>query len=179
MRSHKTNVTKIQAAPNRAAIALGSNLGDSRSTLEQALQTLAQMPAVTLLAQSHWYQTKPVGPPQPDYINGCAVVQTQLDPEQLLETLLEIENQYGRVRAQRWGARTLDLDLILFGDRVIDTLKLQLPHPRMGERAFVLRPLADIAPDWVDPMTHCTIAQLLAQVSCADLHPLAATPSKN
>ena len=165
-------MTNIQSAQKPAAIALGSNLGESLSTLEQAIQTLSQNPTLTLTDQSQWYRTKPVGPPQPDYINGCALVQTALSPEALLETLLAIEDQYGRVRAERWGARTLDLDLILYGDVVIDTPRLQLPHPRMSERAFVLRPLADIAPDWVDPVTQLSIAQLLERVDCADVHPL-------
>ncbi len=168
-------MTTSQPAQSKSAIALGSNLGDSHSTLKQAIQTLAQTPAITLIAQSPWYCTKPIGPPQPDYVNGCAIVETTLVPEQLLETLLDIENQFGRVRKERWGARTLDLDLILFDDVVMDTPTLQIPHPRMRERAFVLRPLTDIAPDWVDPITHHTIAQLLEQVDCSEVQPLNVT----
>ena len=170
-----STVTQAQAALSQAAIALGSNLGDSQITLVQAIQTLAQMPAITLMAHSPWYSTKPVGPPQPDYINGCAIIQTTLAPQPLLETLHHIENQFGRVRAERWGARTLDLDLILYEDRIINTPTLQVPHPRMGERAFVLRPLTDIAPDWIDPITHCTIAQLLTQVDSTEVQPLTAS----
>ena len=162
-----------QSKWSKAAIALGSNLGDSRSILEQAFQTLARMPAITPIARSPWYLTQPVGPPQPDYINGCAAIRTTLAPEQLLDTLLAIENQYGRARGERWGARTLDLDLILFDDVVMDTPKLQIPHPRMSERAFVLCPLTDIAPDWVDPVTQNTIAQLLERVDRSGVRPLA------
>ena len=168
-------MTTSQPAQSKSAIALGSNLGDSHSTLQQAIGTLAQTPAITLIAQSPWYCTKPIGPPQPDYVNGCAIIETTLVSEQLLETLLDIENQFGRVRKERWGARTLDLDLILFDDVVMDTPTLQIPHPRMRERAFVLRPLADIAPDWVDPITHHTIAQLLEQVDCSEVKPLNVT----
>ena len=149
------------------AIALGSNLGDSRSILESALFVLARTPAIALKAHSSWYRTKAIGPPQPDYINGCAVLQADMSPEELLNTLLAIENKFGRIRRERWGPRTLDLDLLLCDDMVLDTPSLQLPHPGMRERAFVLVPLAEIAPNWIDPVSGMAIGQLLEQVDCS------------
>ncbi|HIK27402.1 MAG: 2-amino-4-hydroxy-6-hydroxymethyldihydropteridine diphosphokinase [Oscillatoriaceae bacterium SKW80] len=146
----------------RAALALGSNLGDSRTILENALKILDKTPGITILSRSHWYQTAPVGPPQPDYINGCALLQVEMTPQQLLQTILAVETQFGRVRKERWGARTLDLDLLLFDNLILDTPKLKIPHPRMRERAFVLVPLAEIAPDWIEPVTGIAIA-ILAQ----------------
>lgn len=146
------------------ALALGSNLGDSATILENALEKLAQIPEIKLVARSRWYQTAPVGPPQPDYINGCALLQVQVTPRQLLTILLDIEQESGRVRQQRWQARTLDLDIILFNDLILDSPELQIPHPRMRERAFVLIPLAEIAPQWIDPVTHSAIAQLATKI---------------
>lgn len=156
----------------RSAIALGSNLGDSLSNLQEALKILAQTPRVTLQAQSSWYQTVAVGPPQPDYINGCALLEVELTPQELLDTLLKIEAQFGRLRRERWGPRTLDLDLLLFDDLILDTPTLQLPHPRMAERAFVLVPLAEIAPHWIEPVSGKAIAQLVQRVDCSGIYRL-------
>jgi 2-amino-4-hydroxy-6-hydroxymethyldihydropteridine diphosphokinase len=149
------------------AIALGSNLGNSLTTLESTLKILAQTPNVNLKSHSSWYKTAPVGPPQPDYLNGCAVLEVQLTPQELLRTLLDIEQQFGRLRRERWGPRTLDLDLLLYDDLILDTPNLQIPHPRMHERAFVLVPLAEIAPHWIDPVSKKAIAQLLKAVDCS------------
>ncbi len=146
------------------AIALGSNLGDSLTTLEAALEHLTQTPGVTLVQVSPWYQTRPLGPAQPNYLNGCALLEVSLSPQEMLVTLWAIETQFGRVRQQRWGPRTLDLDLLLYGDLVLETADLTIPHPRMAERAFVLVPLAAIAPDLMDPRSGRTISQLLDQV---------------
>jgi 2-amino-4-hydroxy-6-hydroxymethyldihydropteridine diphosphokinase len=117
-------------------------------------------PQIALIAVSSWYQTKPVGPPQPDYLNGCATLQTSLTPLELLNFLHAIEVEFGRVRQELWGARTLDLDLLLFDRQIIDTPTLQIPHPRMTERAFVLIPLTEIAPDWLEPKSGQSIASL-------------------
>ncbi|MBE8990887.1 2-amino-4-hydroxy-6-hydroxymethyldihydropteridine diphosphokinase [Nostoc sp. LEGE 12450] len=156
--------------PRRSAVALGSNIGDSQTILEAAIKSLAQTPGVLLEAQSRWYQTKAVGPPQPDYLNGCVTLQVEMLPQQLLEILLGIEQQFGRVRQKRWGPRTLDLDLLLFDDFIVDTPNLQIPHPRMRDRAFVLVPLAEIAPDWIEPVSGCVIKELLKEVDCSDVH---------
>lgn len=157
---------------SNAAIALGSNLGDSRHTLMFALETLARSPGLLLHAQSHLYQTAPVGPPQPDYINACALIRTQLDPLTLMRLLLQIEARFGRERRERWGARTLDLDLLLFNDLVFEHPTLQIPHPRMRDRAFVLVPLAEIAPDWIDPVSGKPIAELVQAVNCSGVRKL-------
>ncbi|MDX2213210.1 MAG: 2-amino-4-hydroxy-6-hydroxymethyldihydropteridine diphosphokinase [Oculatellaceae cyanobacterium bins.114] len=152
---------------HRAAIALGSNLGDSHAILKAALTTLNQTPGITLEIASNYYQTLAVGPPQPDYLNCCAIVSTNLTPEQLLRSLLAIELQFGRIRRERWGPRLLDLDLLLFDDSILSLPNLQLPHPRMHERAFVLVPLAEIAPNWVDPISGKAIADLAKTVDCS------------
>jgi 2-amino-4-hydroxy-6-hydroxymethyldihydropteridine diphosphokinase len=154
------------------AIALGSNIGDSRTILESALATLAQTSGITLQARSRWYQTVAVGPPQPDYLNGCAILSVTLTPAQLLETLLNTEAKFGRVRRERWGPRSLDLDFLLFDDLILETPTLQLPHPRMRERAFVLVPLAEIAPDWIDPVSGKAIADLVQTVDCSGVQRL-------
>lgn len=159
----------------QCAIALGSNLGDSLAVVEAALETLTETPDIVLQARSSWYQTKAVGPPQPDYINGCALLHVQTTPQMLLETLLRIEAQFGRVRRERWGPRSLDLDLLLYDDLILDTPTLQLPHPRMRERAFVLLPLAEIAPNWVEPVSGKAIAELLQAVDCSGVHRLMET----
>jgi 2-amino-4-hydroxy-6-hydroxymethyldihydropteridine diphosphokinase len=154
----------------RVAIALGSNLGDSQMILETALVTLDQTPDIKLLSRSCWYQTIPVGPPQPDYLNGCAILQVRLTPQLLLETLLEVERQFGRIRLEQWGPRTLDLDLLLYDNLILETPDLEIPHPRFRDRAFVLVPLAEIAADWIDPVSQKTIAELLKEVDCSGVN---------
>ncbi|MBE9010946.1 2-amino-4-hydroxy-6-hydroxymethyldihydropteridine diphosphokinase [Pseudanabaenaceae cyanobacterium LEGE 13415] len=153
------------------AIALGSNLGDSRSILESALSRLEPV-----IARSSWYQTKavtlPNSPPQPDYLNGCAIVETDLQPLELLAKLQQIEAEFGRIRYQRWDARTLDLDILLVDDVIFQTETLEIPHPRMSDRAFVLVPLAEIAPDWKHPKLHCSIVQLLRSIDASDVKKL-------
>jgi len=155
-----------------SAIALGSNLGDSRAILEAAIVMLAKTPGITVTSQSSWYRTAPIGPPQPDYLNGCVILDVQLTPHDLLQTLLSIEKQFGRERRERWGPRTLDLDILLFDNLIIDTPTLQIPHPRMTERAFVLVPLAEIAPDWIELVSGCAIAKLVQRVDCSGVHPV-------
>jgi 2-amino-4-hydroxy-6-hydroxymethyldihydropteridine diphosphokinase len=154
------------------AIALGSNLGDSKTIVETALDLLNNTPNIQVKTCSSWYQTPPIGPPQPDYINGCAILEVQLQPDSLLEILLAVESQLGRVRRERWGPRILDLDLLLFDNLIWETPTLKIPHPGMRERAFVLVPLAEIAPNWVDPVTQKTITQLLETVNCSGIRKL-------
>lgn len=160
-------------AGNLVAIALGSNLGDSRTILMAAINQLSQDPKIKLQATSHWYQTAAVGPPQPDYLNGCVSILTTYSPEVLLERLLAIESQFGRVRRERWGPRTLDLDVLLFGQSVIQTPTLTVPHPYLHERAFVLAPLAEICPGWNHPVLKQTIAELAKAVDYTGVHRLA------
>lgn len=152
---------------HRVAIALGSNLGDSLSILKAALQVLAETPGIQVEAQSPVYQTVAVGPPQPDYLNLCALLSTSLIPQSLITQLLETEAQFGRVRRERWGPRLLDIDLLLFDDLILSQPGLDIPHPRMAQRAFVLVPLNDIAPSWVEPVSQQTIAELVQQVDCS------------
>lgn len=131
-----------------ACIALGANLGDPASTLRAAFAALADLPDSRLLARSALYLSAPVGlSGQPDFVNAAARIETSLSPEALLDALLAIEQQFGRMRGERNGPRTLDLDLLLYDDRVISTPRLTVPHPRLHLRAFVLLPLADLDPD--------------------------------
>jgi 2-amino-4-hydroxy-6-hydroxymethyldihydropteridine diphosphokinase len=153
----------------KCAIALGSNLGDSVAILEGSLKILSQKPNITSIARSSWYKTKPVGPPQPDYFNGCALLEVKLTPEELLATLLDVEQKFGRVRRERWGPRTIDLDLLLYDDLILNTPQLQIPHPRMRERAFVLVPLVEIAPNWIDPVSKKAIVQLVKELDCTGI----------
>lgn len=136
------------AAPVRAWIGLGSNQDEPVAQIEAALRALATLPRTTLLRRSRLYRTPPWGRrDQPDFINAVAELETSLDPSALLDAMRRIEHDAGRVRLERWGPRSLDLDLLLHGDVRIDTAQLQLPHPRMHERAFVLVPLGELAPD--------------------------------
>lgn len=149
---------------NFCAIGLGSNLGDSRSILAGAVDRLRSHPQIGLIAVSSWYLTAPIGPPQPDYLNGCVTIETSLDALAVLSVLQEIESDFGRVRQERWGARTLDLDLLLYDSLVIDLPTLQVPHPLILERAFVMVPLAEIAPDQVEPRSGKSIITLCKQL---------------
>ncbi len=164
--------TALDPFPHQVAVALGSNLGDSCAILEAALKQLATQPQISLQAQSPLYQTVAVGPPQPDYLNCCALFSTQLDPESFLQVLLQTEAQFGRLRRERWGPRLLDLDLLLFDDLIWQQPHLQIPHPRMVERAFVLVPLNEIAPDWIEPVSQISIRGLVQRLDSAGVLPL-------
>ncbi|UCV16192.1 2-amino-4-hydroxy-6-hydroxymethyldihydropteridine diphosphokinase [Quatrionicoccus australiensis] len=137
---------------NLAYVALGANLGDPASTVRAAFGALANLPESRVVHTSSLYRTAPVGlADQPDFINAVAALETTLAPESLLDALLDLENRFGRLRAEKNGPRTLDLDLLLYNDQFLDLPRLQLPHPRLHLRAFVLQPLAEISPDLVIP----------------------------
>lgn len=137
----------------RVFIGLGSNLADPRAQLRRALDELAALPDSSLDATSSLYLSRPMGPQdQPDYINAVASLATGLEPEALLDALQAIEAAHRRVRSgERWGPRTLDLDVLLYGGQILETPRLTVPHPGLPERAFVLYPLAEIAPDLTVP----------------------------
>jgi 2-amino-4-hydroxy-6-hydroxymethyldihydropteridine diphosphokinase len=151
---------------SRAYIGLGSNLGDREAALAQALVALARR-GFEVTAHSSLYWTEPVGgPPQEWYLNAVAAGHTSLAPEALLQVCLEVERESGRVRGARNGPRTLDADLLLYGDEVRADEALELPHPRLHERRFVLVPLCEIAPEARHPRLGLSAAELLAR--CAD-----------
>ncbi len=135
----------------RACIGLGANLGDARATLRAAVAALAALPDSNSLQVSHLYRSAPVDAQGPDFLNAVATVETALSPAALLQALQSIELAHGRERPYRNAPRTLDLDLLLHGDTVMDTPALTLPHPRLHERRFVLAPLLDLVPDLRHP----------------------------
>lgn len=132
-------------------LALGSNLGDRARHLQIAVDSLAAEPEVTVVAASSLYETDPVGgPEQGRFLNAVVALETELGPRELLVVAQSLEDDAGRVRVERWGPRTLDVDVLLVGDVVVSEPDLVVPHPRMWERGFVLAPLHDVAPDLVD-----------------------------
>lgn len=151
-----------------AYVGLGSNLANPRLQIQQALEELANIPATTMTACSPLYQSAPVGPTQPDFINAVARITTDLLPLELLDQLQAIEQAHQRVRLEHWGPRTLDLDLLLYGNEVITHPRLQVPHPFLKERSFVLYPLAAITPDLVLPCG-ISLASLLEYIPALGL----------
>jgi 2-amino-4-hydroxy-6-hydroxymethyldihydropteridine diphosphokinase len=144
-------------------IGLGSNVGDREGTMEAAVARLAAWPAVKILARSSWHDTAPIGGPsaQRSFLNGALTLETSLAAPELLAGLLEIEDQLGRRREQRWGPRTIDLDLLLYGDMVLDSPSLVVPHPRLSFRRFVLEPAVEVAAQMIHPKIGWSIARLL------------------
>lgn len=136
----------------RAYVGLGANLGPREVTILRAVDLLAAADGVSVVGVSQLRETEPVGVvDQPAFLNGAVALDTTLSASELLETLLAVERELGRVRTERWGPRTIDLDLLAFGDEVIDEAGLTVPHPRLGERRFALEPLADLDPELVLP----------------------------
>lgn len=153
----------VRAGETLALVAIGANLGDRLATMRAAVERLGGIAGVRVLAMSGVYDTAPVGPPdQPRYLNAGVAVATSLGPRELLAALLGVESTLGRARdGSRWTARTIDLDLVLFGECVVAEGDLQVPHPRFRERAFVLLPLSEIAPEAQDPVTGERLESLL------------------
>jgi 2-amino-4-hydroxy-6-hydroxymethyldihydropteridine diphosphokinase len=157
----------------RAYIGLGSNRSDPHAQLDAALTAMSALPSTRLAAVSPRYWTDPVGDPdQPEFLNAVVALETGLEPLVLLGELQRIEKDQGRDRepGRRWGPRTIDLDLLVFGTETIDTAELTVPHPRMSERAFVLRPLVDVSPVLEVPGAG-PVQSLLARVDTAGVRP--------
>ncbi len=149
----------------RAAVGIGTNLGDRWAYVEAARRGLARLPESRLLRFSSVWETAPVGPGEQErYLNAAAILETALAPTDLLRRLHGLEEEAGRVRQVRWGPRTLDLDLLLYGTAAISTPELTVPHPRMHERAFVLEPLAEVDAEARHPTQDATAAELLRRL---------------
>lgn len=146
-----------------AYIGLGSNLGDREANLRRAMALLIETPQVNIRRISSWVETPAIGGPDdsPAFLNAAVEAQTSLPPQALMKRLLEIEQQMGRVRRTKWEPRLIDLDLLLFGEEIISSQDLIVPHPLMHERAFVLKPLAEIAPHAIHPTLNATVEGLL------------------
>lgn len=153
----------------RAYVGIGANLGQREATIERALELLAAEAGITVLRRSSLRETEPWGPvPQPRYINCAALLETELEPEALLAAFLRIERELGRVRGgDRYGPRTIDLDLLLYGDQTVSLPGLEVPHPRIRERAFVLEPLHELDPFLVVP-AQGLVSELLAAVDSTE-----------
>ncbi|GGG98271.1 2-amino-4-hydroxy-6-hydroxymethyldihydropteridine diphosphokinase [Staphylococcus pragensis] len=146
----------------QAYLGLGSNIGDREQQLQEAIRLIDSTEGIDVVQTSPIYETAPVGyTDQPNFLNLCIEINTELSSQALLQRCLETEQHLHRVRDIRWGPRTLDVDILLYGDEVVEEEDLSIPHPRMNERAFVLIPLNDIAPNKVEPRSHQTIGELV------------------
>jgi 2-amino-4-hydroxy-6-hydroxymethyldihydropteridine diphosphokinase len=146
----------------KAFVGMGSNRGDRRRSLGAAARELGTLPGTRVVGLSSVYDSRPVGDPdQPPFLNMVACLDTDLDPEELLRRLLAVEAGHGRRTEARRGPRALDLDLLYYGDRVIDSPRLTVPHPRAQERLFVLVPMTELEPSWTDPRTGLRVDALL------------------
>ena len=151
-------------------LALGTNLGDRSANLRVAIEALPS--EINVIAESKVYETPPWGyENQPAFLNMAVKCETNLEPELLLKRLKQLEVQLGREQSFRWGPRLIDIDILFYGDLILKSESLIIPHPRLHERAFVLIPLADIASDFIHPILKKTIKELLASVDMDDIHP--------
>ncbi len=153
-------------------VALGANLDAPVQQLRQAFGEIAQLPHCDLIAASSLYGSTPIGPEQPDYVNAVAHIRSECSPHGLLDQLQAIEHAHHRERKLRWGARTLDLDIILFGQQRINDARLTVPHVLMHERAFVLMPLTELYPDLMLPHLAVSVSEQLSTLSCTGIWPL-------
>lgn len=152
-------------------LSLGGNIGDAAVTIEDALARLSNMPGIEVITRSRFFQTPPWGKTdQAAFINICTHIRTSLDPQRLLADCLELENAMGRERKEKWGPRTIDIDILTYGNREISETDLIIPHPYMMERAFVLIPLRDIAPDF--KLGHLSLKEALASLDQTGITPL-------
>jgi len=152
----------------RAYVALGSNLGERKANMKRAVEMLGRRDGIEIVQVSPFIETKPVGGPpgQFRYLNSVAALDTTLQPRELLAACMEVESQLGRAREVRWGPRTIDMDILLYGDEVVSEPDLEIPHPRMHERIFVLMPLTEIAPSVRHPRLGKTARELLDMLTC-------------
>ena len=150
---------------HQAFIAIGSNLGDRQTYYQQALERIAALPDTHIVRQSSQYETEPLGEASTWYLNGVIEIQTAFSAEPLLHHIQAIENALGRVRsAKRWTPRTMDLDILFFDAQIVETPELDIPHPELHNRRFVLEPLCEIAPDFLHPRLQRTVSEMLAQL---------------
>ena len=149
----------------RAFVGLGSNLGEREAHIRRAVDELARLPRTTMAHVSSLYDTDPVGDvEQPPFLNAVAWLETSLTPRELLWNLLLIEQRLGRVRAQKWGPRTIDLDILFYGASIVEEADLVVPHPEAHRRGFVLAPLAELDPDFIHPVTKLSIGRMLRRL---------------
>jgi len=151
-----------------AYIGIGANLGNPLVQAQSALEAIEQLETTSVVATSTWYRSRSLNPGQPDYLNGVTCIETSLEPATLLTALQVIENDHGRVRLERWGPRTLDLDLLLYDNIVLDTPILTLPHPQLPQRNFVVMPLLEVCPELRLP-DGSRLADIAAQLNTGGL----------
>jgi 2-amino-4-hydroxy-6-hydroxymethyldihydropteridine diphosphokinase len=155
----------------KAAIGVGSNQGDSVRICRDVFDLLRKHPAIGIVRTSALYRTSPVGITEQDwFINAAVSLYTRLVPQALLELMLKLEKDFGRVRTIKWGPRSLDLDILFYEDIQLDLPELKVPHPLMSERLFVLAPLAEVEPDWVHPVLGLTVREMLNRILKLDHH---------
>ncbi|HWP60588.1 MAG TPA: 2-amino-4-hydroxy-6-hydroxymethyldihydropteridine diphosphokinase [Candidatus Acidoferrales bacterium] len=151
--------------PHRAYIGIGSNLGKKKENYLESLDRVAKIPGTKITKESSLYESEPLGDSKQWYVNGVIEIETELGPEQLLKRLKNIERQMGRKKVRkRWGARVIDLDILLYDDLKLNRRNLKIPHPELQNRKFVLLPLSEIAPQVVHPVLDATISELLLKV---------------